>query len=333
MVHIEKKLQIPRNFEGFGEDSFDPKWPNGARIAVSFVLNYEEGGERSVLDGDEISEPYLWEKGSSGGFRKNARYLNAEQDFEYGSRTASWRFIRLFKEFGWNFTTFAVALALQKNPKFAQALVRDGHEICAHGYRWLDIWDYGLEEDKEYIKKTLTTLKEVTGRMPTGAYFGRGTPNTPSLFPEVWKELDAEFLYSSEVYNDDVPYWIDLPWEAELPEDQRQGMLLVPYNYDCNDGKFHMAPGFGSSVAETYEKYLKNTFDMLYREGASSGKMMTIPLHTRITGKPGRCEALRNFMMYISEKEDVWVTTREQIARHMHEEFPYKPHGAWMSKE
>jgi peptidoglycan/xylan/chitin deacetylase (PgdA/CDA1 family) len=162
MVVTVEKYQIPRDFEGLGEEGFDPKWPNGSRIAVSFVLNYEEGGERSVLDGDKHSEPYLWEKGSSGGY-KEGRLLNAEQDFEYGSRAASWRLMRLFREFGWNWTTYAVAVALQKNPKFAKALVRDGHEIAAHGYRWLEIYDYDLEQDKEYIKKTLTTLKEATG--------------------------------------------------------------------------------------------------------------------------------------------------------------------------
>ncbi|OKL61543.1 hypothetical protein UA08_03182 [Talaromyces atroroseus] len=329
MVHIEEKYQIPRDFEGFGEEGFDPQWPNGARIAVSFVLNYEEGGERSVLDGDKMSEPYLWEKGASGGYKENARYLNAEQDFEYGSRVASWRLIRLFREFGWNFTTYAVAVALAKNPTFAKALVRDGHEIAAHGYRWLDVWDLSLEEDKEYIKKTLLLLKEVSGEMPVGAYFGRGTPQTHALFPEVWKELGAEFLWSSEVYNDDVPYWLDLPWEKSLKEEERTGMLLIPYNYDCNDGKFHMAPGFGSSVAESYENYLKNTFDMLYREG---GKMMNIPLHTRIIGKPGRCEALRKFMKYIADKPGVWVTTRRDIARHYNDKFPYQPDGKWIKK-
>ncbi|KAI8205635.1 Chitin deacetylase 1 [Colletotrichum sp. SAR 10_76] len=327
MVHIEESLQIPRDFEGFGEEGFDPKWPNDARIAVSFVLNYEEGGERSILDGDPFSEPYLWEKGASGGYKEGARYLNAEQDFEYGSRSASWRLIRLFKEFGWSFTTYAVAYALKRNPTFAKALVRDGHEIACHGLRWLDIWNYSLEEDKEYIKQNILMLKEVSGEMPVGAYFGRGTPNTPSLFPEVWKSLGGEFLWSSECYNDDVPYWLDLPWEKDLPEADREGMLLIPYNYDCNDGKFHMSPGFGSSVAETYEQYLKNTFDCLHREG---GKLMNIPLHTRIIGKPGRSEALRKFMKYISEKEGVWVTTRRDIAKHMRAEFPYKPNGEWM---
>ncbi|KAL4816090.1 hypothetical protein BDW67DRAFT_175866 [Aspergillus spinulosporus] len=303
MPVIEEKYNIPRDFEGFGEEGFNPQWPNNARIAVSFVLNYV---------------PL---------FPFRARYLNAEQDFEYGSRSASWRLLRLFKEFNWNFTTYAVAVALQKNPKFAKALVREGHEIAAHGYRWLDIWEYTPEQEREYIIKTLKVLKEVSGEMPVGAYFGRGTPQTHAKFPEIWEELGEEFLWSSEVYNDDVPYWLDLPWEEKLPESERKGMLLIPYNYDCNDGKFHMSPGFGSSVAESYEQYLKNTFDMLYREG---GKMMNIPLHTRIIGKPGRCEALRKFMLYIAEKEGVWVTTRRDIAKHMREKFPYRPNGKWM---
>ncbi|KAL4976291.1 hypothetical protein BDW66DRAFT_151234 [Aspergillus desertorum] len=220
MPVIEEKNSIPRDFEGFGEEGFNPQWPNNARIAVSFVLNYEEGGERSILDGDAHSEPYLWEKGSSGGFKQGARYLNAEQDFDGAGEESE-----------------------------------------------LDIWEYTPEQEKEYIIKTLKVLKE-----------------THAKFPEIWEELGEEFLWSSEVYNDDLPYWLDLPWQESLPESARKGMLLIPYNYDCNDGKFHMSPGFGSSVAESYEQYLKNTFDMLHREG---GKMMNIPLHTRIIGKPG----------------------------------------------
>lgn len=217
---------------GFGEASHNPQWPNGARIAVSFVLNYEEGGERNVLDGDGTSEAYLWEKGPSGGGREH-RHVNGEQDFEYGSRCGGWRIGRLMKDFGWNMTVFAIAVAMQRNPTFAKACVREGHEICAHGYRWLDIWDYSLEEDKEYIKKTLLKLEEFTGEFPDGAYFGRGTPNTRSLLPIVWKELGKKMLYSSEVYNDDVPYWIDLPWEEHLAKEEKEGLLMVPYNYDC----------------------------------------------------------------------------------------------------
>ncbi|KXT05354.1 hypothetical protein AC578_11081 [Pseudocercospora eumusae] len=327
MVHIEEQYQLPRDFEGFGPESHDCQWPDGARIAVSFVLNYEEGGERSILEGDAHSEPYLWEKGSSGGYKDGARYLNAEQDFEYGSRVGVWRLMRLFAEFDWKITIYAVARAMQLNPKFGQYCIKTGHEIANHGLRWQDFWGLDLGEDKKYVKDSQKMLQEVTGEFPVGVYFGRATVNTPGMLPQIFKEMNKEWgtpklLYSSECYNDDVPYWVDLPYEKDLPDEEKEGMLLVPYNYDCNDGKFHMAPGFTSSSGQLYEQYLKSTFDMLYREG---GRMMNIPLHSRITGKAGRAEALRNFMHYISQKGGVWVTTRRDIAKHYREKFPYKP--------
>ncbi|KAF2708096.1 carbohydrate esterase family 4 protein [Pleomassaria siparia CBS 279.74] len=322
MVHTEESIQIPRDFEGFGEEGHDCKWPNGARIAVSFILNYEEGGERSWQDGDGLSEPYLWEKGSSTGSDKpGGRNLNSEHDFEYGSRAGCWRIFRLMKEFGWNMTLWAIAQAMERNPEFAKACVREGHEIGAHGLRWLNFWDYTIEQDKKYIKDTWEALHAATGEMPVGFYFGRGTPNTHVLVPGVLASMNHKLLYSSECYNDDVPYWVDLPTEAHLAESEREGMLCVPYNYDCNDGKFHMAPGFGSSAGQDYESYLKSTFNMLYREG---GKMMNIPMHSRIVGKAGRAEALRRFMLYVQSKEGVWVTTRREIAKHYKETFPYK---------
>ncbi|ETN41704.1 uncharacterized protein HMPREF1541_03640 [Cyphellophora europaea CBS 101466] len=321
MVNFDPKYDIQRDLEGFGEESFDPQWPNGARIAVSFVLNYEEGAERTYHNGDGHSEPYLWEKGASGGYKEGAPYVNAESEYEYGSRVGAWRLLRLFKEFGYQWTTYAVAQAMKVNPRFAKACVRDGHEIATHGLRWLDIWDYDLQKEKDYIIESLKVLKEVTGEMPVGAYYGRGTPNTKALFPEAFKEAGCEMLWNSEAYNDDVPYWTDLPAEKDLPDDQKKGMLIIPYNYDCNaDGKFHMSPGFVGS--DMYEKYLKATFDMLYREG---GKIMNIPMHSRIVGKPGRSEALRNFMKYIQEHEGVWVATRRDIATHFRSKFPYRP--------
>ncbi|KIW78788.1 hypothetical protein Z517_08627 [Fonsecaea pedrosoi CBS 271.37] len=320
MVNLDPKYDIPRDLEGYGEESFDPQWPNGARIAVSFVLNYEEGAERTYHNGDGHSEPYLWEKGASGGFKEGAPYVNAESEYEYGSRVGAWRLLRLFKEFGYQWTTYAVAQAMQLNPTFAKACVRDGHEIATHGLRWLDIWDYDLQKEKDYIIQSLKVLKDVSGEMPVGAYYGRGTPNTKALFPEVFKEAGSEMLWNSEAYNDDVPYWVDLPAEKDLPDEQKKGMLILPYNYDCNDGKFHMSPGFVGS--DMYEKYLKATFDMLYREG---GKMMNIPMHSRIVGKPGRSEALRNFMKYVQEHEGVWVATRRDIAKHFRAKFPYRP--------
>jgi peptidoglycan/xylan/chitin deacetylase (PgdA/CDA1 family) len=206
---------------------------------VSFVLNYEEGGERNVLDGDGTSEPYLWEKGPSGGGREH-RHLNSEQDFEYGSRCGAWRIHRLMKEFGWNMTLWAIAVAMERNPTFAKACVRDGHEIGAHGYRWLDIWDYSFEDDKAYIKKSCLALEAATGEFPVGAYFGRGTPNTANLLPIMWKEMGHKMLYTSEVYNEDSPYWIDPAFEKDLPEKDKEGLLMLPYNYDCMYYRSHL---------------------------------------------------------------------------------------------
>ncbi|KAK1032503.1 hypothetical protein LTR33_016826 [Friedmanniomyces endolithicus] len=328
MVQSHDRYQLPRDFEGFGIDSHNCQWPNKARIAVSFVLNYEEGGERSILEGDAHSEPYLWEKGSSGGHREGARYLNAEQDFEYGSRVGVWRLMRLFREFGWKITIYAVARAMELNPRFGEYCVKEaGHEIANHGLRWLDFWDLPLEKDRQYVKDSCNKLKKLTGEFPVGVYFGRSTPNTPGMLPEIYKAMHKEqgtpkLLYSSECYNDDVPYWVDLPYEKDLPDSEKEGMLLVPYSYDTNDGKFHMAPGFTSSAGQLYTQYLISTFDCLYRE---SGKMMNIPLHSRITGQAGRSEALREFCEYISKKEGVWVTTRKEIAKHYRGKFPYKP--------
>lgn len=176
----------------------------------------------------------MWEKGASGGHKEGARFINAESDYEYGSRVGAWRLLRLFKEFGFRWTTYAVAQAMEMNPEFAQACVRDGHEIAAHGYRWLDLWDLDLEADKENIKKACLSLKKSTGEMPVGVYFGRGTPNTRALFPVAFEEMRAELLYSSEAYNDDVPYWQDVPTEKDLPNKKKKGTLIVPYNYDCN---------------------------------------------------------------------------------------------------
>lgn len=250
MVTSYPQYDLPRDLEGYGEDSFDPQWPNDAKIAVSFMLNYEEGAERTIVNGDSQSEPYLWEKGASSGHRVGHRFVNAESEYgklcnpsrkvilmrnvEYGSRVGGWRVLRLFKEFGWNFTTYAIAQALEKNPSYAKALVRDGHEIAAHGYRWLELWELSLQEDEENIIKALMSLEKTTGVFPQGVYFGRGTPNTKALFADVYKKLGKELLWNSEAYNDDVPYWIDLPAEKDLPDNEKKGMLIIPYCYDCN---------------------------------------------------------------------------------------------------
>ena len=197
------------------------------------------------------SEPYLWEKGSSGGYRDGARYLNAEQDFEYGSRVGVWRLMRLFKEFDWNITIYAVARAMQLNPSFGKYCVQTGHEIANHGLRWLDFWDLGPEEDKKYVRDSQKLLQEVTGEFPVGVYFGRATVNTPGRLAEDFKEMSKEWgtpklLYSSECYNDDVPYWVDLPYEKDLPDGEKEGMLLV---VSQSENSFHLADALTSDKA------------------------------------------------------------------------------------
>jgi peptidoglycan/xylan/chitin deacetylase (PgdA/CDA1 family) len=229
------RYDLPRDLEGYGETSFNPQWPHSSKIAISFILNYEEGAERTLLNGDAQSEPYLWEKGASGTFVTDARHASAESEFEYGSRVGCWRLLRLFKEMGWRFTSWACGQALEKNETFASAMVREGHEVAAHGMRWLEIWEMGLEEERKYHKTNCEAIRKTTGMLPRGVFLGRGTPNTKALFPEVLRDVGGELLYSSETaFNDDVPYWIDLPAEKDLNDEEKKGMLVVPYNYDCN---------------------------------------------------------------------------------------------------
>lgn len=315
--------EASRNLYGYGEESFDPKWPNGAKIAVSFILNYEEGAEHNILHGDDRSEAYIWEKGGAATERIQGRQLMSESDFEYGSRVGCWRVLRLMKEFGFNMTIYAVAQAFAKNPDFAKACVRDGHEVANHGLRWINWETFSNEEQIEMIKKAILLLKESSGETPVGAYIGRCNLKTPALVHEAHKQLGIPFLWESDCYNDDVPFWVDLPQEAGKPDSEKEGMLMIPYAYVTNDYKFvASSPGPGFPGAFVYEDYLKQEFDQLYREG---GKVMNIPMHARIIGKPGRINALRNFMKYISEKEGVWVCNRRDIAKHFREKYPYVP--------
>ena len=188
-----------------------------------------------MLNGDAHSEPYLWEKGASSTFITGARHISAESEYEYGSRAGAWRLLRLFKEMDWKFTSWAVAQAMEKNPSFAKACVRDGHEIAAHGLRWLDIGEMTIEQEKDYIKENALSLERTTGVFPKGYFYGRASPNIRALYPEVMKKMGKKLLYSSEsCFNDDVPYWLDLPWEKDLKDEEKEGLLVIPYNYDCN---------------------------------------------------------------------------------------------------
>ena len=289
----------PRDLVGYGGKPPTVTWPNGARIAVSFVLNYEEGGERTIMDGDAESESYLAEMNGLPGLpgRRN-RFV--EDIFEYGSRAGFWRIMRLFAERNIPFTSWAVGIALKRNPEAAAAMIEAGHEVASHHWRWFDYADVPENVEREHIQLTIDTIKELCGERPLGWYTGRYSDNTLRLLME-----EGGTVYASEFYNDDLPYWIDV---------EGKPLLIVPYALDTNDFKYALAPGWMSG--DDFTHYLKAAFDHLYREGAHSPKMMSIGLHCRLSGRPGRAEALAKFMDYVLEHDDVWVARRIEIARH-----------------
>ncbi|KAK8135993.1 chitin deacetylase 1 [Apiospora sp. TS-2023a] len=311
----------PRDFKGYGEKGLTLQWPNNAKIAISFVINYEEGAERSVMHGDGMSEPMLKEQ--PGHYRVNERNYNAESEYEYGSRAGFWRMFRLFNKLRMKFTLYAVAQAVEEQPEVATRCVEEGHDVASHAYRWIEYHDMPIEQEKEYIRKGITSLKALTGYAPRGWYYGRNSPHSRTLVPQVYEEMGEKLEWMSDTYADDVPYWIDLAHERDSPDPK--GCLMVPYSYDCNDFKFHVA-GSGFRDPQGFFTHLKNAFDVLYEEGETEGtaKMMTIGLHCRIVGRPGRFRALQQFAEYVASKEGVWVATRSEIADHFKSVYPYK---------
>ncbi|TVY20926.1 Chitin deacetylase 1 [Lachnellula arida] len=275
---------FPRDVVGFGRKSHNPQWPNGAKIAVSFVINYEEGSERSVTNGDAQSENRLWEQADNKPALTGERSLNPESDYDYGSRVGVWRLLNCFEKYGMPVTAYAIGQAFEKNLEVADAFGKNGREVASHGYRWVNYVGMGIELEKEYIERQLESLKKTTGSYPVGWYYGAVSAYSKALIHEVYEEKGIPLLYESDTYSDDLPFWVDVPAEKELKNPK--GMLMIPYSYDCNDVKFHAASGF--STASGFEEYLKTAFDVLYAEGQEGmPKMMTIGLHCRISGKPG----------------------------------------------
>ncbi|KAL2833855.1 hypothetical protein BDW59DRAFT_156656 [Aspergillus cavernicola] len=312
-----------RDFKGYGENGIHPRWPNNAKIAVSFVINYEEGGERSVLEGDGVSETNLREN-PTGPQSVNERNYNAESEYEYGSRAGWWRLFRLFNAHQMKFTLYAVARAIEHNPEVATRCVQEGHDVASHAHRWVNYHDFSIEKEKDYIRKAVLSLKSLTGYAPKGWYYGRPSPHSRTLVPQVYEELGEDLRWASDTYADDVPYWIDLAHERDSASPK--GCLMLPYSYDCNDFKFH-TPGSGFRDPAGFYTHLKNAFDVLYEEGDGEGgmpKMMTVGLHCRIIGRPGRFKALKDFVEYIAEKEGVWIATRTEIAEAFRKSYPYR---------
>lgn len=321
-VNVDKlqgtKYDLKRDLIGYGEEGLDCEWPDNKKVAVSFVLNYEEGGERSLHLGDDTSEFTLYTSSRPGPMPNRA--YEVETEYDYGSRVGVWRILKLFKKFNNRITAYAVGKAFERNIPVAKAFVRDGHEIASHAYRWIPYRETTPEVEKAFIKKQLATLKKTAGCYPAGWYYGRQSTHSLALLHEAYKEMDVKLNYVSDAYGDDIPYWMDVPAEKELPPEKRKGMLMVPYSLDCNDYRFLNPHGF-RSPGQFFE-HLKNAFDILYDEG---GKMMTVALHCRIMGKPAYFKALKDFVEYISAKDEVWVPTRNQIANHFRENFPYSP--------
>ncbi|UTM58515.1 allantoinase PuuE [Photobacterium sp. CCB-ST2H9] len=298
--------EYPRNLIGYGAVPPHPRWPNDARVAVSFVLNYEEGGERCILHGDSESEAFLSEIPAAQPFL-GQRHISMESIYEYGSRAGVWRILRLFKQYDIPLTIFGVAMALERHPDVAKAFVEAGHEICSHGYRWIDYQNVDESEERDHMMKAIEIIQNLTGERPYGWYTGRTGPNTRRLVAE-----EGGFLYDSDAYDDDLPYW-----HEEGPKPQ----LVIPYTLDVNDMRFATVQGF--NAGDQFFNYLKDTFDTLYEEGAAAPKMMSVGLHCRLIGRPGRIAALRRFLEYVNQHDKVWLCRRVDIAKHWHEHHPH----------
>ncbi|HWK67761.1 MAG TPA: allantoinase PuuE [Rhizobiaceae bacterium] len=296
-------MTYPRDLAGYGRTPPDPKWPGGKRLAVQFVINYEEGGEHSVLHGDRQSEAFLTEEPTVA--FPNIRNINVESQYEYGSRVGWWRLYRLFTERKLPVTIFGIAASLQKNPEAVAAMKEANFEIASHGLRWIQYAEMPEEQEAAQIAEAIRIHTEVTGSRPTGWYTGRMSVNTRRLLVEA-----GGFTYDADSFADDLPYWVEV---------NGQDHLVVPYTLDNNDGRYVNTYGYQSP---SFSAYLIQAFDFLRREAEVSPRMMSIGLHTRIVGRPGRAADLERFLDHVAAADDVWVTRRIDIADHWRANHP-----------
>jgi len=299
----------PRDLIGYGENPPHAQWPGNARIAVQFVLNYEEGAENSVLHGDAGSEQFLSEMASPPSFA--ARHLSMESIYEYGSRVGVWRLLREFERRGLPLTVFGVAMALERHPELTQALVELDHEIACHGWRWIHYQNIDEATEREHMRIAMQTIEQLTGERPLGWYTGRDSPNTRRLVADF-----GGFDYDSDYYGDELPFWTRVTRSdgSSVPH------LIVPYALDTNDMRFALPQGF--ATGDDFFSYLRDSFDVLYAEGAESPKMLSIGMHCRLLGRPGRFKALQRFLDHVESHDRVWVCKRIDIARHWRTHFP-----------
>ena len=290
--------KILRNMIGYGAKGKSISWPNNARLALQIVLNYEEGGENCVLNGDKYSETFLSE--IIGAKAIKGRHISMESIYEYGSRAGFWRLHKLFKDKNIPVTIFGVGLALEQNPEVCEAIKNGNYEVAAHGYRWIDYQDVKKSVEKKHMQQAIKTIKKIFGSRPLGWYTGRCSPNTRDLVFD-----EGGFLYDSDSYSDDLPYW-------EKRGSKRQ--LIIPYTLDNNDMRFATNQGF--NTGDHFYNYLKDSFDALYEEGKISPKMMSVGLHCRLIGRPGRIQSLKKFLDYVLKFNDIWICKRIDIAKH-----------------
>jgi putative urate catabolism protein len=304
-------MTYPRDMIGYAASPPDPKWPGGARIAVQFVINYEEGAENSVLHGDAASESFLSEMVGAAPI-PDMRHMSMESLYEYGSRAGFWRLHRLFTGMGVPVTVYAVAMAMERNPAAVEAMLKADWEIASHGYRWINYQHVTENIEREHIGLAIETHKRVTGERPLGWYQGRTSPNTARLVVE-----EGGFVYDADSYADDLPYY-----DAQHGRPQ----LIVPYTLDTNDMRFAAPQGFNSG--DQFFAYLRDAFDVLYAEGETAPKMLSVGLHCRIVGRPARMASLRRFIEHVQSHDRVWIAKRIEIARHWLAVHPYAGAGA-----
>ncbi len=308
---VKDPAAYPRDMVGYGPHAPRADWPGDARVAVQFVVNYEEGGENCVLHGDGGAEQFLSEMFNPAPYPD--RHLSMESIYEYGSRVGVWRILKEFEKRGLPLTVFGVAMALERNPEATAAFRELGHEIACHGWRWIHYQEVPEAVEREHMAIGMALMERLTGERPLGWYTGRDSPNTRRLVADY-----GGFLYDSDYYGDDLPFWT----RVTKTDGNTTPHLIVPYTLDANDMRFSLPQGF--SHGEEFFQYLKDSFDALYAEGEDSPRMLSVGLHCRLTGRPGRIRALQRFLDYLEKFDKVWICRRVDIARHWQAKHPYR---------
>ena len=307
--------RYPRDLAGYGRNPPHPKWPGGARVALQFVLNYEEGGENSVLHGDAGSEQFLSEMFNPASYP--SRHLSMEGIYEYGSRVGVWRLLREFRRRRLPLTIFGVGMALERSPEVTAAFIEDGHEIASHGWRWIHYQNLDEDIEREHLVRSVETIERLTGERPLGWYTGRDSPNTRRLVADY-----GGFEYDSDYYGDELPFWL----QVRRSDGTLAPQLIVPYTLDCNDMRFALPQGF--SHGDPFYQYLRDAFDVHYAEGDEQPAMMSIGMHCRLLGRPGRMLALQRFLDHVQSHDRVWIARRIDIARHWKQVHPFDARSA-----